>query len=110
MSKNENVEGFVSEDMMSVMAANAYICIGVAPYDFVPKGETERRQGYGVWFLEEGKQGCYGQIPFRAGFNVDAFHNILMLNDFDSPAEFVGKKWQLLYNRYGKVDNVYPVV
>lgn len=110
MSKNENFENFAPENVMPVMAAKSYICVGVAPYDFVPKGETERRQGYGVWFLEEDKQGCYGQIPFRAGFNVDAFHDILMRNNFDSPAEFVGKKWQLLYNRYGKADGVYPAV
>lgn len=105
MSKNENFE-----NTMPAMVAKSFLCVGVAPYDFVPKGETERRQGYGVWFLEDDKDGCYGQIPFRAGFNVDDFHDAMACNGFDSPSEFVGRDWQLMYNRYGKVDGIYPAV
>lgn len=104
MSESKNV---------SVAGSGAgVLCTGASRYAFKPDDKPDVLTGITVWFLEEKEnpvgepEKYYGATPFKASFSDDRFAVLSAKLGISSPLDLAGKRWQLVYNRYGKVDSL----
>lgn len=74
-------------------------CIGIRSYDFQPENSKDKLAGYTLWFAET-PDGAHGIIPFKVSLSNAKFSEIFGRM---KPQELVGCKFNLFFNRLGRL-------
>lgn len=79
---------------------------GIAPFDFVPEGGSERISGVNLWFMKE-RKGAYGYVPDKVKMSVQDFNESCKACGVVTADELLNRDLVCLFNRYGKCNSFY---
>lgn len=79
--------------------------LGVVRLDFINQETGEQIRGYNFWFSEPAPEGSIGERPFKH-FVSDRKAVEFFRGDLTNLSVHLGKPCTVVYNRYGKIDDI----
>lgn len=97
----------MSENKMCPPGAEIIKFFGIAPFDFIPEGQTESISGVNMWYLME-RKGVYGFVPAKVKISVADFNaSCEKLGVVNPTKELCGVDLVCTFNRFGKCNGFY---
>lgn len=97
MSENKNIP----------IGAEVIKFVGIAPYNFVPDGQSKAISGVNMFYLRR-RDGAYGYVPDKVKISVEDFEkSCTSLGIINPEAELVGIDLVCCFNRFGKCNAFY---